>query len=89
MYHSSSCNFHHPHRHAFRSCSFRSLAPCIIFIDELDAVGRARSTGGQRTGNDERDTTVNQLLTEMDGFEAETQARCGLASLRFCSLLIV
>lgn len=52
-------------------------------------MGRARSTGGQRTGNDERDTTVNQLLTEMDGFEAETQARCGLASLRFCSLLIV
>ncbi|CAE8721671.1 unnamed protein product [Polarella glacialis] len=44
-------------------------APCIIFIDEIDAVGRQRSAGfGQ--GNDEREQTVNQLLTEMDGFEA-------------------
>ena len=51
----------------------RKLSPCIIFIDELDAVGRARRTGGG--GNDERDNTVNQLLTEMDGFEAETQVR--------------
>merc|ERR1719215_1808122 len=43
-------------------------APCIIFIDEIDAVGRQRSAGfGQ--GNDEREQTVNQLLTEMDGFE--------------------
>jgi AAA+ superfamily predicted ATPase len=49
----------------------RKLAPCIIFIDELDAVGRARRSGGQKGGNDERDNTVNQLLTEMDGFEAE------------------
>ncbi len=51
----------------------RKLAPCIIFIDELDAVGRQRRGGGQ--GNDERDTTVNQLLSELDGFEAEQQVR--------------
>ncbi|KAG2425174.1 hypothetical protein HXX76_013928 [Chlamydomonas incerta] len=49
----------------------RSVAPCIIFIDELDAVGRQRQGGGR--SNDERDNTVNQLLTEMDGFEAEQQ----------------
>merc|ERR1719183_1453115 len=47
----------------------KKQAPCIIFIDEIDAVGRQRSAGfGQ--GNDEREQTVNQLLTEMDGFEA-------------------
>jgi len=46
----------------------KKSAPCIIFIDEIDAVGRQRSAGfGQ--GNDEREQTVNQLLTEMDGFE--------------------
>jgi cell division protease FtsH len=44
-------------------------APCIIFIDELDAIGRARSSGaGGFGGNDEREQTINQLLTEMDGF---------------------
>ncbi|CAK9074545.1 unnamed protein product [Durusdinium trenchii] len=47
----------------------KKSAPCIIFIDEIDAVGRQRSAGfGQ--GNDEREQTVNQLLTEMDGFES-------------------
>jgi len=47
----------------------KKSAPCIIFIDEIDAVGRQRSAGfGQ--GNDEREQTVNQLLTEMDGFDA-------------------
>ncbi len=44
-------------------------APCIIFIDEIDAVGRHRSSGGAG-GNDEREQTLNQLLVEMDGFEA-------------------
>ena len=44
-------------------------APCIIFIDEIDAVGRKRSTSGMGSGNEEREQTLNQLLVEMDGFE--------------------
>jgi AFG3 family protein len=43
--------------------------PCIIFIDEIDAIGKARGRGGQFGGNDERESTLNQLLVEMDGFE--------------------
>ena len=43
-------------------------APAIIFIDEIDAIGRARGKGGMQGGNDERENTLNQLLTEMDGF---------------------
>jgi len=43
-------------------------APCIIFIDELDAIGKSRASGGFYGGNDEREQTLNQLLTEMDGF---------------------
>ncbi len=46
----------------------KKKAPCIIFIDEIDAVGRHRSAGGAG-GNDEREQTLNQLLVEMDGFE--------------------
>ena len=46
----------------------KEKAPCIIFIDEIDAVGRARSKGIQVGANDERESTLNQLLTEMDGF---------------------
>ena len=47
----------------------KKKAPCIIFIDEIDAVGRHRSAGGGPGGNDEREQTLNQLLVEMDGFE--------------------
>ena len=46
-------------------------APCIVFIDEIDAVGRQRGAG-LGGGNDEREQTLNQLLTEMDGFEGNT-----------------
>lgn len=46
----------------------KEKAPCIIFIDEIDAVGRARGRNNNLGGNDERENTLNQLLTEMDGF---------------------
>jgi len=46
----------------------KEKAPCIVYIDEIDAIGQKRS-GGQYGGNDEREQTLNQLLTEMDGFE--------------------
>ena len=46
----------------------KEKAPCIIFIDEIDAVGRARSQNPSMSGNDERESTLNALLTEMDGF---------------------
>ena len=49
----------------------KEKAPCIVFIDEIDAIGQKRS-GGQYGGNDEREQTLNQLLTEMDGFEGNT-----------------
>ncbi|NJM78058.1 MAG: ATP-dependent metallopeptidase FtsH/Yme1/Tma family protein [Acaryochloridaceae cyanobacterium RU_4_10] len=48
----------------------KKQAPCIIFIDELDAIGKSRNSGGFYGGNDEREQTLNQLLTEMDGFAA-------------------
>ena len=48
----------------------RGQAPAIIFIDELDALGRARGVGGPIGGHDEREQTLNQLLTEMDGFDS-------------------
>merc|ERR1719299_307376 len=50
-------------------------APCIIFIDEIDAIGRQRAGGGRGGmggGNDEREQTLNQILTEMDGFQGNT-----------------
>lgn len=47
----------------------KEKAPCIVFIDEIDAVGRARGKNPGFSGNDERENTLNQLLTEMDGFE--------------------
>lgn len=50
----------------------KEKAPCIIFIDEIDAVGRARSKNPAMGGNDERENTLNALLTEMDGFGTNT-----------------
>jgi cell division protease FtsH len=47
----------------------KAQSPCIIFIDELDALGKARGPGGVLGGNDEREQTLNQLLVEMDGFD--------------------
>ncbi len=47
----------------------RQAAPCIIFIDELDALGKARGAGGGFGGHDEKEQTLNQLLTELDGFD--------------------
>ena len=47
-------------------------APSIIFIDEIDAIGKSRASGGQLGGNDEREQTLNQLLAEMDGFGTDT-----------------
>ena len=46
----------------------KAKAPCIVFIDEIDAIGRARGKNAGFSGNDERENTLNQLLTEMDGF---------------------
>jgi cell division protease FtsH len=50
----------------------KDKAPSIIFIDEIDAIGRARGKGAMQGGNDERENTLNQLLTEMDGFGTNT-----------------
>ncbi len=50
----------------------RKKAPCIIFIDELDAIGRSRGIGPVMGGHDEREQTLNQILTEMDGFDPST-----------------
>jgi AFG3 family protein len=47
----------------------KKQAPCIIFVDEIDAIGKSRGRGGNFGGNDERESTLNQLLVEMDGFD--------------------
>ena len=47
-------------------------APCIVFIDEIDTIGKKRDGAGGIGGNDEREQTLNQLLTEMDGFDGPT-----------------
>lgn len=57
----------------------RSLSPAIIFIDEIDAVGRTR---GGAQGNDERDQTLNQMLSEMDGFQNSSQVTVMAATNR-------
>ncbi len=49
----------------------REKAPCIVFIDEIDAIGRARGRNSLQGGNDERENTLNQLLVEMDGFSTD------------------
>jgi cell division protease FtsH len=49
----------------------REKAPCIVFIDEIDAIGRARGRNSIQGGNDERENTLNQLLVEMDGFASD------------------
>jgi cell division protease FtsH len=49
----------------------REKAPCIVFIDEIDAIGRARGRNNFQGGNDERENTLNQLLVEMDGFSTD------------------
>ncbi|KAF2455982.1 peptidase family M41-domain-containing protein [Lineolata rhizophorae] len=51
----------------------RKSTPCIIFIDEIDAIGKSRSKGNFGGGNDERESTLNQILTEMDGFNTSEQ----------------
>jgi cell division protease FtsH len=58
----------------------KKQAPCIIFIDELDAIGKSRSTNGFYGGNDEREQTLNQLLAEMDGFAPGTDTVIVLAA---------
>ena len=50
----------------------KQKAPCIVFIDEIDAIGRARGKNAGFSGNDEREQTLNQLLSEMDGFQTNT-----------------
>ena len=49
----------------------RKMAPCIIFIDEIDAIGKARGRSGMQSSNEERESTLNQLLVEMDGFDTK------------------
>jgi cell division protease FtsH len=58
----------------------KKKAPCIVFIDELDAIGKSRASSGFYGGNDEREQTLNQLLTEMDGFAASNTTVIVLAA---------
>ena len=55
-------------------------APAIIFIDEIDAIGKSRAAGGMISGNDEREQTLNQLLAEMDGFSSDSSPVIVLAA---------
>ncbi len=64
----------------------KEKAPCIIFIDEIDAIGRARGKNPTMGGNDERENTLNQLLTELDGFGTNT-GEIGLAATNRVEIL--
>ena len=55
-----------------RSAQARKSAPCILFIDEIDAIGRARGRSGMGGGSDERENTLNAMLVEMDGFNTKS-----------------
>ena len=67
----------------------KSKAPCIIFIDEIDAIGRARGKSAITGGNDERESTLNQLLTEMDGFGTNSGVIVLAATNRTSSCLML
>ena len=60
----------------------KEKAPCIVFIDEIDAIGQKRNSGSGYGGNDEREQTLNPLLTEMDGFEENTGVIILAATIR-------
>ena len=60
----------------------KEKAPCIVFIDEIDAVGRARGRNPNMGSNDERENTLNQMLTEMDGFQSNNGVICLAATNR-------
>ncbi len=60
----------------------KEKAPCIVFIDEIDAVGRARGRNPNMGSNDERENTLNQLLTAMDGFQSNNGVICLAATNR-------
>lgn len=60
----------------------KDKAPCIVFIDEIDAVGRARGRNPNMGSNDERENTLNQMLTEMDGFQSNNGVICLAATNR-------
>lgn len=60
----------------------KEKAPCIVFIDEIDAVGRARGKNPSMGSNDERENTLNQMLTEMDGFQSNNGVICLAATNR-------
>jgi AFG3 family protein len=67
----------------------RKSTPCIIFIDEIDAIGKSRSKQNFGGGNDEREATLNQILTEMDGFASTEQVCFSRFDPKPCNMLTV